>query len=125
MRSARELRFAVRMKRGAFPVALVALSVGACSANDPFARNDSFTANEDDIIGGRRDTEHEAVVYLGSETKAWCSGTLIAPDLVLTAAHCLDSPVTRVYSGTGNPRVMGTAFDTGNRRAHVVAATRR
>jgi len=43
------------------------------------------------IIGGKKERNHKAVGALVSdEDGAFCTGTLIAPDLVLTAAHCLD-----------------------------------
>lgn len=47
---------------------------------------------------------------------AFCSGTLIAPDLVLTAAHCLYQPGTRTLWPTGTIR-----FRAGLRDGQAVA----
>src|SRR5207248_5816393 len=41
------------------------------------------------IIGGTTDSGHAAVVLLyNSQNSSLCSGTIIAPNVVLTAAHC-------------------------------------
>lgn len=45
---------------------------------------------QQDIQGGERDYEHTAVVGMFStRSGGMCSGTLIAPNLVLTAQHCV------------------------------------
>jgi hypothetical protein len=56
------------------------------------------------IIGGERDTVHTNVGLVRFTTEAGrfrCTGTLIAPTVVLTAGHCTgetgDSPATNVY----------------------------
>lgn len=79
-----------------------AVALGACSADDRGAEpNEAMEigAFTQPIINGvaATDPHHQSVVSLhrrlvtGSfSTHIFCSGTLIAPNVVLTAAHCLD-----------------------------------
>lgn len=50
---------------------------------------DGVGAARSAIVGGAADGEHPAVVALTLQGQAFCSGALIAPKVVLTAAHCL------------------------------------
>lgn len=78
-------------------LALLVLGTATCAAPPPApAPATQPTAQvERPIIDGVPDTNpaHKAVVALtrGSWPDSFCSGTLIAPDVVLTAAHCLDN----------------------------------
>jgi secreted trypsin-like serine protease len=54
------------------------------------ARAERVASRSDAIIGGGADADHPAVVALVRRTSgSLCSGTLVAPTLVLTAAHCV------------------------------------
>jgi hypothetical protein len=52
------------------------------------------------ITGGERDTVHTnvgLVRFTTADGRFRCSGTLIAPTVVLTAGHCTEGPATNVY----------------------------
>jgi secreted trypsin-like serine protease len=67
---------------------IVSLVLAACGERPP-----SFEPTSREIIGGTRDDRHDAVGQLGvaDDRYVWwiCSGTLIDPFTVLTAAHCV------------------------------------
>lgn len=61
----------------------------------------------EEIIGGRRTEDFPDCCALGDDTDYYCTGTLVAPNIVVTAAHCpaltraflKGSDVTRPASG--------------------------
>lgn len=78
------------MKRLAFAsVACLALGWIACS---PAVEEADESAGA--VVGGDLDDTNPAIGFLGyagSPNVPFCTGTLIAPDVVLTAAHCVDA----------------------------------
>ncbi len=64
----------------------------------------SGLASANPVVGGSNATEGLwddcAAVYFGNEVG--CTGTLIAPNLVLTAGHCIDRSISKVKLATTN-----------------------
>jgi hypothetical protein len=84
------------------------------------------------IIGGERDTVHSSVGlvrFTTADGRFRCSGTLIAPTVVLTAGHCTEGPATNVYVSFDtdlalDPLAPGiTPEEKANREAHYIKGT--
>jgi V8-like Glu-specific endopeptidase len=87
---------------------VTALGGSGCAAHED-ASSDS-SSSEDQLVGGTRDSRWSASGYLLSgasmetldASKVACSATVIAPRVVVTAAHCVvDTSVTFAF-GTGD-----------------------
>ena len=71
----------------------------ACAPAD-----DSSPANaSDEVQGGALDRGHPAVGLVWFRAGGFCTGVLVAPQVVLTAGHCVWDPIDGFYTGRGAP----------------------
>jgi MYXO-CTERM domain-containing protein len=64
------------------------VAVSSC-AEETTALDEEVLASAQPIVNGQVDTGHPATVALTVQGYAFCSGTLVTPTVVVTAAHCI------------------------------------
>ena len=74
------------------------IAVGGCSADDG-----APVRVDEEIRGGQVAPDSNGVGLLWLLDGGTCSGTLVTPDVVLTAGHCITSHVGGFLTGVGGP----------------------
>lgn len=96
----------------ALPCGLLACELLACEAGAPGedAASEPIAVDRAPIRGGEVELGEDAVGMLEFETGRFGTGTLIAPNVVITAAHVVGGSIKGFYVGTGVPvdSYMGT-----------------
>jgi len=82
----------------------LSFSLVACTTAEPAAPSSS---SEAEIQGGRPGGDL-AVGMIRFANGGLCTGTLIAPDVVLTAAHCIQDGIVGFYLGAGKAIAHGS-----------------
>lgn len=85
--------------RTSFGLALLMIGVAGCAAES----GDGAANETSDLVGGARDSRWAASGYLAKgDGKVACGATLIAPKVVVTAAHCVTDAKASFVFGIGD-----------------------
>jgi V8-like Glu-specific endopeptidase len=99
------------------PLFAAALLTACSSADDGAPANGEVSADQTEVVKGVPDHgEYPAVIAIDIGESALCTGALIAPDIVLTARHC----VSKTSESVSCPAAQGDKQITGNRGASTL-----
>jgi secreted trypsin-like serine protease len=73
-----------------FAALLLAVSAIACAATPPDTEDPDGSRHRAPIVNGSETSDYPATGMLLMQGQVSCTGTLIAPNKVLTAAHCVE-----------------------------------
>ena len=82
------------------------MAVG-CTAAAPSEEPETVNETNDAIIGGDLHSGHPAVVAVGDNSRAFCTGTVIGKRTVITAGHCYAAGIKAIYLGSNVTSVSG------------------
>jgi secreted trypsin-like serine protease len=77
-------------------------------------------ASEQSIQGGSADKADPAVGLVWFDGGGFCTGSLIAPNVVLTAGHCVEQTVASFYTGAGKATENVGPLPVGKMARHTV-----
>src|SRR5689334_3949150 len=95
------------------PLLLASLSlVTGCTKALSESGEEEIGFATEEIVNGSPDSGHPATVALTTQGFPFCSGTLVTPTVVVTAAHCIDPnngvpPVDEIEIFFGNDAFQG------------------
>jgi len=89
------LVFSFMVRGPAWIVVVAGLAAVGCSGNSP---GEATTTDPAGIIGGTHDGSTSAIFVIEAMSLGLCSGSLIAPNLIMTAHHCV-SPINETAMG--------------------------
>ena len=91
----------------------------AADANESVSNDESTASTQQAITNGEDDNADPAVVALLLNGKIFCTGVLVSPSIVATAAHCISpTPPDQVYFGSKPSTKKGSFIAVTNTKIH-------